>query len=193
MARRFTDTGLYEKAWFQELPNQYKLFWEYITKKCDNAGFWSINFGMVSYIFNGLKFKEDELLSVFGGRIVKIQPDKYFLPKFIRFQQKTYELNFSNLAHRQIIKLLEDNGLLDSEGAWKGLTSPLQGASKGLQRGLQGASKGLRYSIRYSNNNNNIYTKSKEKKIYKRKEKSGDSDSNKKDVYREDNRASGKW
>ena len=172
MAKRFTDTGLYEKAWFQELPNQYKLFWEYITKKCDNAGFWSINFGMVVYILSGLKFTEGEILKVFNGRIVKIDDDKFFIPKFIKFQQKGSELNNSNLAHRQIIKLLDDNGLLTPEGAWKGLT-----------RGFEGASKGLRYSIVYIS----INKEPKEKKIYKRKENF------EKSVYKEEGRVDGAY
>jgi len=172
MAKRFTDTGLYEKAWFQELPNQYKLFWEYITKKCDNAGFWSINFGMVGYILSGLKFTEGEILKVFNGRIVKIDDDKFFIPKFIKFQQKGSELNNSNLAHRQIIKLLDDNGLLTPEGAWKGLT-----------RGFEGASKGLRYSIVYIS----INKEPKEKKIYKRKENF------EKSVYKEEGRVDGAY
>jgi len=172
MAKRFTDTGLYEKAWFQELPNQYKLFWEYITKKCDNAGFWSINFGMVGYILSGLKFTEGEILKVFNGRIVKIDDDKFFIPKFIKFQQKGSELNYSNLAHRQIIKLLDDNGLLTPEGAWKGLT-----------RGFEGASKGLRYSIVYIS----INKEPKEKKIYKRKENF------EKSVYKEEGQLDGAY
>ena len=172
MAKRFTDTGLYEKAWFQELPNQYKLFWEYITKKCDNAGFWSINFGMVGYILNGLKFTEGEILKVFNGRIVKIDEDKFFIPKFIKFQQKSSELNYSNLAHRQIIKLLDDNCLLTPEGAWKGLT-----------RGFEGASKGLRYSIVYISINKEL----KEKKINKRKESYG------KSVYKEEGQLDGSY
>ena len=172
MAKRFTDTGLYEKAWFQELPNQYKLFWEYITKKCDNAGIWSINFGMVSYIFNGLELKEGEVLDIFNGRIVKIDEDKFFIPKFIKLQQKGTELNNSNLAHRQIIKLLDENSLLTPEGAWKGLT-----------RGFEGACKGLRYSIVYISINKEL----KEKKINKRKEKFG------KSVYKEEGRVDGSY
>ena len=174
MAKRFTDTGLYEKAWFQELPNQYKLFWEYITKKCDNAGIWSINFGMVSYIFNGLDLSEDDILEIFNGRIVKIDDDKFFIPKFIKFQQKGNELSNSNLAHRQIIKLLDDNGLLTPEGAWKGLTG-----------GFEGACRGLRYSIRYSINNIKDKTIKKENNIKERK--SG------RMVYREEGQTDGKW
>ena len=172
MAKRFTDTSLYDKAWFQELPNQYKLFWEYITKKCDNAGFWDINFGMFSYIFNGLKLEEEDILKMFNGKIVKVD-DKFFIPKFIEFQNGEI-LRENNNAHKQIIKLLEKNGLLDDLGAWKGLA-----------RGLAGASKPPKYSIVYNiiRNNKEI----KEKKINKRKENF------EKQVYYEDDMLDGKY
>tara|TARA_R100000008_G_C3580349_1_gene168079 strand:- start:1381 stop:1908 length:528 start_codon:yes stop_codon:yes gene_type:complete len=175
MAKRFTDTSLYDKAWFQELPNQYKLFWEYITKKCDNAGFWDINLGMFSYIFNGLKLKEEEIIKVFKGKIVKLN-DKFFIPKFIEFQNGD-TLRDNNNAHKQIIKILDKNGLLDDLGAWKGLPRGLAGASK-LPLGES------KYSIVYTSSNNKEL---KEKKINKRKEMFG------KKVYLEDNIVDGKW
>lgn len=43
MAKRFTDTELYEKDWFVALSPEQKLFWHYITSKCDTAGIWDVN------------------------------------------------------------------------------------------------------------------------------------------------------
>ena len=40
MAKRFTDTEIWEQDWFIDLPNKYKLLWNYIKDKCDNVGIW---------------------------------------------------------------------------------------------------------------------------------------------------------
>ena len=43
MSKRFTDTALWEEAWFLELSSKYKLFWVFIKDRCDGAGVWPIN------------------------------------------------------------------------------------------------------------------------------------------------------
>ena len=174
MAKRFVDTSLFKRDWFQELPLVYKLFWYYICNECDNAGFWNVNLKMASYILNGVELDGDQILKVFNGKIIKTDDDKWFIPKFIYFQQNGKELNHNNMAHRQIIKLLEREGMLDDEGAWKGPQSPLKGASKGL-----------RYSIVYISINKKEKTTKKENNIKERK--SG------RMVYREEGHADGKW
>ena len=43
MAKRFTDTKIWEEDWFIELPKDYKLFFFYIKDTCDHAGVFKVN------------------------------------------------------------------------------------------------------------------------------------------------------
>jgi hypothetical protein len=37
------DTEIYDQDWFYALPGDYKLFFDYLTRKCDTAGIWKVN------------------------------------------------------------------------------------------------------------------------------------------------------
>lgn len=66
----------------------------------------------------------------FGERIIVINEEKWFIKKFVLFQQKIAtldELNPSNKCHASIIKLLSAEGIS---------VSPLQAPKKGLPRAL---------------------------------------------------------
>lgn len=43
MGKRFCDTEIYSQDWFAQLKPDYKLIWDYLTKRCDNAGIWKVN------------------------------------------------------------------------------------------------------------------------------------------------------
>ena len=158
MAKRFTDTGLYDKEWFQELELKNKVFWEYITKKCDHAGIWDVNIRMASYII-GADFKKDELLEVFKERIIVIENDKWFIPKFLIFQYGT-ELNESNRVHKSAISRLNKVLARGLDGASKDLSE----FSKDLPRGIEALAKGLKIKTNTNTNTNTkLNTKTKEK------------------------------
>tara|TARA_R100001530_G_scaffold23470_1_gene19157 strand:- start:34 stop:777 length:744 start_codon:yes stop_codon:yes gene_type:complete len=156
LAKRFTDTGLYDKEWFQELELKNKVFWEYITKKCDHAGIWEVNIRMANYII-GANFKKDELLEVFKNRIIVVDNDKWFIPKFLIFQYGT-ELNDKNRVHNSVISRLNKVLARGLDGATKDLSE----FSKDLPRGIEALAKGLRTNIN-TNTKLNIKTKTKEK------------------------------
>lgn len=154
MAKRFTDTGLYDKEWFQELELKHKVFWEFITKKCDHAGIWDVNVRMASYII-GAEFKKEELLEVFKDRIIPIDNDKWFIKKFIVFQYGN-ELNDLNRVHKSVISRLI-----------KVLPSPIDRANEDLSRTIARVEKVLRIKINTRLNtklNKNIKEKLSKKK-----------------------------
>jgi len=122
MSKRFTDTLLWEEAWFQELPAKYKLFWFFIKDRCDMSGVWPINQRNVTH-FIGEKLNIEEAverlnLDDFGEplatgseRVVVINGCKLWLTKYIAFQCGP---NFpkSNCApHQAVLQLIEKHGL----------------------------------------------------------------------------------
>lgn len=110
MAKRFTDTELYEKDWFVALSPDYKLFWHYITSKCDTAGIWDVNIitacriiGMESIDIVDFAEKcnadgKERIIIFCGGR-------KLFITTTVSFQCGTV-LNTAIPAHRGIITSL---------------------------------------------------------------------------------------
>lgn len=49
MTKRFVDTELWQKEWFQNLGLKYKLLLKYIFENCDCAGIWNMNFSLASF------------------------------------------------------------------------------------------------------------------------------------------------
>ena len=114
MSKRYTDTSLYDREWFQELSPKYKCFWEYICKKCDHAGIWDVNLRLASFCI-GEKIIEDEIFKVFDDKIFKIEGDKWWIPKFVKFQYGLV-LNHENRVHKSVIAILEKYDLINKEG-----------------------------------------------------------------------------
>jgi len=109
--KRMCDTGLYDKEWFQQLDPKYKLFWEFITKKCDHAGVWDVNLRMLP-IQIGFKYDKEELLGLpdFQTRILEIDEDKWLVLKHVKFQCGD-ELNENSPFHKAVLKNLDKYNL----------------------------------------------------------------------------------
>tara|TARA_R100000808_G_scaffold22728_1_gene49634 strand:- start:1954 stop:2637 length:684 start_codon:yes stop_codon:yes gene_type:complete len=131
MSKRYTDTGLYDREWFQELPLKYKCFWEYICKKCNHAGIWDVNVRLASFCI-GESVAREKILKAFNGKIIEIESDKWWIPKFVKFQYGL-TLNIDNRVHKSVIAILEKYDLVDEEGNVKvpqGSKSPIVGKKK---------------------------------------------------------------
>lgn len=123
MAKRFTDTGIWDRAWFHDLSPRLKEAWRYLCEKCDHAGVWEINLKMISFAV-GEQISKDELASL---PVDMISDEKLSVRGFIDFQYgcSADQLNPDNRVHRSIITRLER---LKKEAPYKPLTSPLNGA-----------------------------------------------------------------
>lgn len=131
MSNRFTATEKWDDPWFCGLSPAYKLFWIYLCEKCNHAGIWNVNWPLVKFHC----WEKDFDITQFGERIVIINEEKWFIKKFVLFQQKIHdlnELNPLNKCHASIINILIQEGVI----------SPLEGANKPLSRGL-GIGKGI--------------------------------------------------
>lgn len=109
MAKRFTDTELWDKEWFMKLSPKHKCLIRFIFDKCDVAGVWSPNWKLASaYIGDQVS---DEDLAVFNGQLEKMDAGKYFVPDFIAFQYG--QLSENCKPHQKIITLLKKYSLFE--------------------------------------------------------------------------------
>jgi len=114
MSKRFTDTELYDREWFQLLPCKHKCFWEYICRKCNHAGIWNVNLRLAGFAI-GESLDREDVINTFNGRIIEIEDDKWWIPKFVKFQYGSV-LNHGNRVHKSVIAILEKYDLINKEG-----------------------------------------------------------------------------
>jgi hypothetical protein len=110
MAKRFTDSSKWNDNWFSNLTNEQKLTWIYILDTCDHSGIWEKNLKVLNFHI-GSTFVEGELQEIFSGKFIEIN-DKWFIPKFIKFQYGDKFLTSTNNAIVSARKLLIEVGFL---------------------------------------------------------------------------------
>lgn len=131
MAKRFTDTNKYKKAFMRRLPGAYKLFWDFLYTDCDHAGIWIIDFEIAQrYVGEDMPINKEMAVKLFNEdkiRIVEITGGKkWFILPFIEFQYG--KLSEKNKAHNSIISCLKKLNLVDEDLNLIPPSSPLQGA-----------------------------------------------------------------
>ena len=131
MTKRFCDTEIWNKAWFQDLPIKQKLLTKFIFDNCDCAGILEISWRLLKFYFDEEITKEDfEKIK----QVKFINENTIFVEDFILFQcsiKSLTELNANNNAHKGILKRLEKYNLLQAPNV--PLTSPSLGAHSGAQ------------------------------------------------------------
>ena len=113
MAKRFTDTTIWEEDWFFELSPEYKLFWFYIKDNCDYAGIWKPKMRA----FKSATDIEIDLDTVFKllntdkQRIRKLSNGHWLIEDFFFFQygKSSRSINLANRVHRSIFNIYEKN------------------------------------------------------------------------------------
>lgn len=135
MAKRFTDTTKYKKAFFRRLPGAYKLLWDYLYHDCDHAGIWIVDFGIAqTYVGEDMFIEKGEALLLFNQdeiRIIEFDNNKkWFIPSFITFQYGA--LSEKNRAHKSAIDTLKKFNLLNADlSPIEMLPKPLLAIAKG--------------------------------------------------------------
>ena len=126
MAKRYVDTDMWKKKWFRTLSVKMKNVWIYLITMCDHAGLYEVDVDLMG-LFIGEEITEDEIMERLGNQIQVINEDKWFLPKFVKFQYNVTdptELNPNNRVHKSVIDILSSYNLV--QGSSKTLTSPLE-------------------------------------------------------------------
>ena len=112
MAKRFTDTDMWDQDWYIELPNKYKLLWNYIKDKCDNVGIWRPNKSILQKIL-GEPLNLPEFLSFINTdkeRIREMPSGRWWLKDFFIFQYGN-KFSPSSPVHKGALKSLLQNGI----------------------------------------------------------------------------------
>ena len=112
MAKRFTDTEIWEQDWFIDLPNKYKLLWNYIKDKCDNVGIWRPNKSILQKIV-GEPINLDEFLgfvNIDKERLKVLPSGRWWIKDFFVFQYGNRFSPESNV-HKGALKALVQNGI----------------------------------------------------------------------------------
>jgi hypothetical protein len=120
MAKRFTDTDLWDKDWFMKLNCKEKCLIRFIFDKCDVAGVWTPNWVLAS-TYIGEKVTPDDLKN-FAYRLTFIDSNKIFIPDFVEFQYG--KLSEKCKPHLKVIATLKKYGLFKDDSI--GYTYPLQ-------------------------------------------------------------------
>lgn len=107
MAKRFTDTGIWDKEWFMRLPLKHKCLFRFLTEKCDAAGVWEPNWVLAS-LYIGEPLNESDLLPL-NDQIERLDNGKIWLSGFIDFQYG--KLSDKSPAHKPVFKSIEKNNL----------------------------------------------------------------------------------
>ena len=116
MSKRFIDTTIWEKEWFQGLTPTEKCAFIYLFTKCDSVGVWTPNFKLAEFLV-GASVAWDEILDKANGNIQVLDNGKWWLRDFCDFQYG--ELRKECRPHQSYIRLLEKHGLL--KGYLKGI------------------------------------------------------------------------
>ena len=105
----FTDKNKWEDPWFAELPPELKLLWLFLIDRCDNAGIWPVNRKYAEFAI-GASVDWERAKVAFEGRVTEINPEKWFVPKYLKFQYPQGLTDNSNYTSG-VIKKLRAHGL----------------------------------------------------------------------------------
>ena len=108
MAKRMHDTDIWDQDWFIDLPNKYKLLFNFIKDKCDDCGVWRPNKSLIQKIIGEPVSLEDFLLFINTDdkeRILVLPNKRWFLKEFFVFQYGN-KFNPQSPVHRGVLKRL---------------------------------------------------------------------------------------
>lgn len=112
MAKRFVDTELWQKEWFQDLTLKQKVLVKYIFENCDCAGVWEHNFRIASFIIGEKVSIEDiKEINTKKEQFIFFEKDKIYIKNFIEFQYGTLSENCK--PHKPVIEKLKKYKILD--------------------------------------------------------------------------------
>lgn len=140
--KRFTETEKWRDPWFLSLPLGSKVLFLYLVDRCDNAGFCEENPRLACFETGLSESEYDESLKGLA-RGIKGASGWLWIRRFLR-HQKNEGLKESNPAHRQIIRLIEEQvERFEEVPEFRGFIAPYLPLFMGLKRPIgKGIGKG---------------------------------------------------
>jgi hypothetical protein len=108
--KRFTDTDIWKKQWFQDLTPKYKMAWFYLKDNCDNVGVWNVNFRLADFQI-GAKINWEEFRTKTNGNIYIISDKKWWIVDFCNFQYGQLSEKSNSKPIQSYIALLKKHSL----------------------------------------------------------------------------------
>src|SRR3990167_8020352 len=107
MAKRFSETKIWEDEWYQSLPIKWKIVWKYLCDKCDEAGIWKPNFKLADFQINE-KIKWAEAGQWLNNRKIRvvITEKAWVLKDFVPFQYGEAVYTSQHGFHKKIRSML---------------------------------------------------------------------------------------
>lgn len=107
MAKRFTDTEIWSEDWFLDMPNEYKLLWNFALAKANHAGVWRPNKVLFSSFCGQVDLKKAvEIFNSDKIRVIVLESGNWFFPSFFSFQYGS-TINENSKVHESILKIFE--------------------------------------------------------------------------------------
>lgn len=113
MAKRLTDSEKWKDPWFKKLKGEMQLFWLFALDSCDHAGIWKDQLDDFNHT-TGFNLTFDAIAKSFSGRIIPLNEETFFIPKFITFQYTNFNAEKNN-AHRGVMRSLDNFDIKYSE------------------------------------------------------------------------------
>ncbi len=134
MGTRFFEQDIWSRKWFRELPAEWKAFYFYARCRCDNAGFWDVDFESASFQI-GEKLSEADMPDSIAKDFVRFSPGRWWLPYFVAYSQGG-ALKETNRPQAWIIRRIKHCGqweewLRVSEGYRNGKPTHTETAEEG--------------------------------------------------------------
>jgi hypothetical protein len=114
--KKFTESNKWEDSWFRKLKPHEKILWVWLLDKCDHAGVIEPDMELATFHI-GYQYSNDNL-DVFSDRLVKIDSNKCFIPKYIPFQYGS--LSKECKAHNPVFASLEKHNIDATNLQYKG-------------------------------------------------------------------------
>lgn len=112
MTKRFVDTELWQKEWFQRLNLKHKLLLKYIFENCDCAGFWVPNFSLASFLIGeAVTLNDVKEINNYKKQFEILSNGTIFVSEFIQFQYG--KLSESCKPHKPVIEKLKKYKLFE--------------------------------------------------------------------------------
>lgn len=111
MAKRFTDSDKWQDVWFTELSNDNKIIWLYLLDTCDHAGVIKLNLRLLNFNCS-TNITVEDFKSIFKNRVIQINEESWFIPKFCSYQYGNDYLQSNTKAVTSAIKILLQLGIV---------------------------------------------------------------------------------
>ena len=159
MTVRFTDKDKFRDKWYRNLTPKEKCMWEYFVSECNHAGILEFDLPMMSVFIGDTITQSDLDKFIQEGKVIQIDKDRLFIPKFVLFQQRIQdlsELNPKNRCHKSIIEQLRRFNI-----------SPFEDANKPLVRAYSNSNSNSNSKSKSNSNSKDIYCNKDFEKCFK--------------------------